>query len=164
MTVSNAEFLKGNYNAARLLGNKSINSDGTMEIEGFESLLLLTKQFPWPTIGSSGEIVFPGPLGTESAAPQQIKIYQQGPITFQETSSGAIHRFMQDVVARGGRFQAVVYEGVPEAFYRAYKLVDAFFVPDQPDRDFENKAQGTLINGTLHFHFFNETLPGNIAA
>lgn len=162
MTVSNSDFLKANYNAAKVLGDKSINSDGTLEVEGAEQLLQLTKQFPWPVIGPAGEILFPGPLGTEHAQPQQVKVLQQGPVTFQETSNGAVHRFMQDIVRRGGKFQATAYEGVPEAFYRAYKLVDCFFVPDQPDRDFENRAQGTLITGTLFFHFFGEQLPGNI--
>jgi hypothetical protein len=164
MTVSNADFLKANYNAMRLLGDKSINSDATMEIEGFEQLLQLTKQFPWPTIGPAGEIEFPGPLGTTSAQPQQVKIYQQGPITFQETTNGAIHKFMTAIILRGAKFQATVYEGVPEKFYRGYKMVDAFFVPDTPDRDYENRAMGTLITGTLHYHYFGEELAGNIVA
>ena len=36
MTVSNAGYLKGFYDATKALGKKTINSDFTFEIEGFE--------------------------------------------------------------------------------------------------------------------------------
>ncbi|MES2945114.1 MAG: hypothetical protein V4772_19790 [Pseudomonadota bacterium] len=46
MTVNSVEFLRGMYNTARLLGDMSINSDATLEIEAYEDMLVLTKQFP----------------------------------------------------------------------------------------------------------------------
>lgn len=163
MALDNIDFLKGIYNTAKLLGDKSISSDATMEIEGYEGLLVLTKQFPWPTIGAAGEIDIAGPLGMSMFQPQQLKTAHQGPVTFEETTKGSIHAFMESVVARkGARFNATVYEGTPARFSRGYKLIDAFFVPDTPDRDMENRSQVTLISGTLFYHFFNETLPGNI--
>lgn len=161
MTVSSTQVLQGFYNAGKALGTKSINSDATFEIEGHADLLLNTKQFPWPTIGPSGEIEYPTPMGGTAAMPAQLKTYQQGPMTFTETVAGRVMRFMEDVIATGAVFQATVYEGTPDSFARAYKLQDCFFVPDQPDRDWENRTQLTLINGTLHFHFFGKKLPGN---
>lgn len=163
MTVSAAEVLKGFFNTQQALGTKSVNSDAYLEIEGHENIGFLTKQFPWPTIGVTDVIEVAGPLGMNSAIPQQVKTYQQGPVTFSETATGLIMRFMKEIVKRGGTFRATAYEGVPDAFYRAYRLTGCIFVPDTPDRDWENRSQLTLINGTLHFHWFGDEIPGNIA-
>lgn len=161
MTVSSNQVLQGFYNASKAMGQKSINSDATLEIAGHTDLYLSTKQFPWPNVGPSGEIEYPTPMGGTAAMPAQLKTYQQGPLTFTETTGGRIMRFMEDIVTQGGVFQATVYEGTPDSFSRAYKLQDAFFVPDQTDRDWENRTQLTLITGTLHFHFFGKKIPGN---
>lgn len=164
MAVTAAEILKGFYNTARTMGDKAINSDATFEIEGHSDLSLLTKQFPWPELSVGGEIEVPGPLGAGSWQPQQIKVHQQGQISFMETVQGRIQQFLEDVVSKGGRFDATVYEGTPDRFHRAYKLRDCFFQADNPDRDWENRSQIVLINGTLFFHFFGEKLPGNIVS
>lgn len=164
MTVSSAEYLKGMYNVSRTMGDKAINSDATFEIEGHSDLTLLTKQFPWPTLSPTGEIEIAGPLGAGAWQPQQIKVHQQGQIAFMETVQGRIQQFLEDVVSKGGKFDATVYEGTPDRFYRAYKLRDCFFQADNPDRDWENRSQIVLINGTLFFHFFGEKLPGNIVS
>lgn len=161
MTISSNRVLQGFYNAKQAVGAPSINSDATLEIEGHEDLLLHTKQFPWPTVGSWGEIEAPLPMGSMAYHPQQLKTAQQGPITFSETVTGRIMRFMHEIVAQGGQFNAVAYEGTPDRFVRGYKLQGCFFVPDQADRDWENRSQITLINGTLFFHYFGEQLPGN---
>lgn len=161
MTVSSLDVLKGFHNASRALGTKSVNSDGYFEIEGHESLSLLIKQFPWPTIGPSGEIEMTGPLGGLGYRPAQLKTGQQGPVTFYETVQGHVMTFMEQILTTGAEFNATVYEGTPDKYVRAYKLVDCFFVPDQPDRDWENRTQLTLINGTLFFHFFGGKLAGN---
>lgn len=162
MTVSAAEFLKGSYNAQRLLGDKAIASDAIMVIDGFEQLQLLTKQFPWPELSTFGEIEVPGPLGSASWQPAQLKIAQQGAISFMETVGGQVHDFCEKVAARGGRFQATVYEGTPERFHRGCKLVDAFVQLDNPDRDMESRQQVLLVTGTIFFHYFGDKIPGNI--
>lgn len=164
MTISSQNTLRALWYAKNAVGAPSINSDATLQIEGFENLLLQTKQFPWPVIGTSGEIEQPGPLGTTSVIPQQLKIAQSGAITFTETVTGAVMAFMSQVSTRGGVFNANVFEGTPERFVRGYRLRGCFFVPDQADRDWENKAQVTLISGTLHFHFFGEEIPGAVAS
>ena len=162
MTVSNANFLKGMYTATRLMGDKSISSDATLEIEGHADLLFLTKQFPWPTLATAGEIEVATPLGAAAWQPQQLKVNQQGQLALVETTGGRVQRFLEDIIAKGGRFNATVYEGTPERFYRALKISDCFFQSENPDRDWENRSQVTLITGTLFFHFFGETLPSNI--
>lgn len=165
MSVTAAEILKGHYNAARAMGNKSVSSDAYLEIEGYGSLSLLVKQFPWPTLGPGGEIEIATPMGAGMWQPQQAKVHQQGQMTLTETVQGHVQRFLADVMAQGdGIFQAVAYEGTPDRFYRANRLRDCFFQPDPADRDWENRAQVTLINGTLFFHFFGEVIPGNIVA
>lgn len=156
MTVSNADVLRGFYNATKAMGNKSVNSDAFFVIDGHEDLALVTKQFPWPVLGVAGEIESPGPLGTASWQPQQLKVNNQGQITFTETVTGRVQRFLDEVIATGGTFNATVYEGTPDNFTRACKIRDCFFQPDQPDRDWENRSQVTLINGTLFFHYFGE--------
>jgi hypothetical protein len=161
MTISSADTLRGFYNATKALGTKSISSDAYFEIEGHADLALLTKQFPWPTLGSQGEIEVSTPLGGKTWMGQQIATAQQGPITFTETIAGRVMRFMEDIVANGGEFNATVYEGTPDKFTRAYKLVGCFFVPDAVDRDWENRSQLTLINGTLFYNFFGGRLTGN---
>lgn len=164
MAISKPEALKGFHNTISAMGKKSINSDAYLEIEGHADLSVLCKQFPWPVLGPSGEIEIPGPMGSLSAIPAQVKTYQQGPVTLSETQSGRVMRFMEDVLAAGGVFQAKVYEGTPQAFTRGYRLLDCFFVPDNPDRDWENRAQVTQISGTLHFHFYGDKLQGNTSA
>jgi hypothetical protein len=160
--ISAPDTLRGIYSAARAIGEKSINSDATMEIDGFTGLMLLTKQFPWPVMGSQGEIEVAGPLGVPWAQPQNVRVWHQGPVTFTETKSGMVGQFLTEVITRqGGVFQATVYEGTPESFSYGLRLVDCFFVPDGVDRDWENRAQMTMVNGTLHYHHFGQRIPGN---
>ena len=162
MTISAPDTLKGLYKATQALGAKSINSDAWFEVNGRPELSLLIKQFPWPNLGSQGEIEVPMPLGAKSWEMQQIGIAQQGPITITETKAGHAMAFMEWITSQpNGKFDATVYEGTPERFTRGYKLVGCGFVPDATDRDWENRAQLTLINGTLFFHFFGEKLPPN---
>ena len=162
MTVSNAQVLQGFYNATKAMGAKSVSSDAYFLIDGHEDLGLITKQFPWPVLGVAGEIETPGPMGAASWQPQQLKVNQQGQITFTETVGGRVQRFLDEVIAAGGTFNATVYEGTPDNFARAVRIRDCFFQPDLPDRDWENRSQVTLIAGTLFFHYFGESETGGI--
>lgn len=162
MSVSSAEYLKGLYNSARALGNKSISSDAYLEIEGHEGIGLLTRQFPFPTLSTAGEIEIPSAMGATMWEPQQLKVAQQGQMAFTETIKGHIALFLEAMTKNGGIFQAKVYEGTPDKFHRAYELRDCFFQADNPDRDWENRSQVTTISGTMFFHFFGEKIPGNI--
>lgn len=160
--LSNAATLKGFYNATRATGDAAISSDAALEIEGFENIWLLTKQFPWPELSPGGEIEIPGPLGMALWQPQQLKVHQQGQITLRESVLGTVHDAMLEIVARGGVFNARVYEGTPVAYTRVSRITDCFIQLDNPDRDWENRAQVLLLSGTIFFHYFGETESINI--
>lgn len=161
MTVSTGALLKQTYNQVKALGDKSISSDAMFVIDGFEHLRLLCKQFPFPVLSPAGEIAIPTPMGGEAWQPQQLKVNQQGQVSFHETVRGDVQAFIEAVTALGGRFNATAYEGTMESYHRAVKIVDCFFQFDNPDRDWENRAQATLVTGTLFFHFFGDQIKGN---
>lgn len=162
MSISSNEVLKGFHNLAKAVGDKSMNSDAFFEIEGYPASGILIKQFPWPVITPAGEAEMAGPMGSAFWQPQQLKTNQQGQVTIHETVTGAAQQLLTDIVSKGGRFNATVYEGSPDKFWRAVKIRDAFIVLDPVDRDWENRSQVTAFSGTLFFHYFGETLPGNI--
>ena len=164
MALSAPQDLKQYHSTAQALGETSVNADGMLVIDGFENLLMLIKQFPWPVTTPQGEIERPGLLGMVMAKPQQLKTYQQGPMTMIETQSGMVQTFLEQVVARNrGVFQGRVFEGTPTRFVRGYRLLDCFFVSDNPDRDQENRATLTTISGTMHYHFYGDKIAGNVA-
>lgn len=161
MTVSTAAYLKGHYDATRALGAKVISSDFAFEIEGFEQYWLLCKQAPWPEVSPAGEIEVPSPLGASMWQPQQIKVAHQGQITLYETVAGSIDDMLVNLIARGGVFNAKIYEGTPQKYLRAKRIVDCFLQLDNPDRDWENRSQVLTFTGTLFFHYFGDVLAGN---
>ncbi len=164
MTVSTPAYLASLYNATRAMGDKAVSSDATMVISEFEQLHLLTKQFPWPITSSMGEIEVSTPLGGMLWQAQQIKIAHQGPVSFYETRQGAMQGMFDTLVAKAGAmFNATVYEGTPDAHYRRIEIRDAFLVLDNPDRDWENRSQALIVNGTMMFHYFGESFPGNLS-
>lgn len=154
MSVNTGAYLKGLFNSTQAMGDKVISSDAFFEIEGHEELGLLIKQFPWPELSSAGEIEVPMPMGAAKWQPQQVKINQQGGITLMETKAGHIQKFLEDILQTGGRFNAKVYEGEPGNFTRSAPIRDCFLQLDNPDRDWENRAQIMLVSGTLFFHYF----------
>ena len=163
MTVSNSSYLKTFYDATKAIGQKVVNSDFTFEIEGFEQNYLLAKQCPWPDTSVAGEIEVPSPLGATLFEPQQIKVAKQGQVTFMETVAGSIDTMMVDIIARGGTFNAWIYEGTPTKYLRRKRIIDAFIQIDDPDRDWENRSQVLMFSGTMFYHYFGETENGNSA-
>jgi hypothetical protein len=164
MSVTSADYLKGKYNAVRAIGSKAINSDSYMEIEGHEAIGVLIKQFPWPVFGAGGAFESATPGGGAMWHAEVAKANKQGQVVIDETVGGMVQRFVNDVMKAGGFFNAVVYEGSPEKFYRAYKLKDCLFVPDDTERGWENRTQILSISGNLYYHFFGEEIPGNTLA
>jgi len=94
--------------------------------------------------------------------PQQLKTHQQAQMTFEETVTGMVQRFLLRKTGAGVYFDATIYEGTPQSHYRSMKIRNCFFQADLPDRDWENRSAITLISGTLFFHFFGETRPGTL--
>lgn len=156
MTVSNEQYLKSVFDSTTALGDKIVSSDAQFVIEGYENLSLLIKQFPWPILSSQGEIEVPGPMGTKSWQAQQVSTALQGPISMFETTAGQIQDMLRAINESGGYLSARVYEGTPENFSRSARIKKCFFVLDQVDRDFENRAQLMMLSGTIHFHYHGE--------
>lgn len=162
MTTSTGAYLAASYGQVKAMGDKSVSSDAMFVIQGFEHLRLLCKQFPWPTLSPGGEIAIATPMGAEAWQPQQLKVNQQGQVTFYETVRGDIEQFIEEVSKQGSRFNAEVYEGTMEKHHRGVRIVDCFLQFDNPDRDWENRSTATTVSGTLFFHYFGDKIPGNI--
>jgi len=153
--VKSGAYLKGIFASTAALGDKVVSSDAYFEIEGYEQLGLLIKQFPWPELSPGGEIEVPMPFGSARWQPQQLKVHQQGQVTFMETQAGHVQEFLERIIFNdGARFNARVYEGTPDDHSRVCELRDCFLQLDNPDRDWENRGQIMMISGTLFFHYF----------
>lgn len=155
--VKNGAYLRQTFETTKALGDKVVSSDAFFEIEGFEHIGLLCKQFPHPELSPGGEIEVPMPNGSAMWQPQQLKTHQQGQVTFMETQAGHIQLFMEQLnVLSGARFNAKVYEGTPDDYSRVIPIRHCFLQLDNPDRDWENRSQILQITGTLFFHYFGD--------
>ncbi len=155
--VKTGAYLKQQFNAAVALGDKVVSSDAQFVIDGYEDIALLTKQFPWPTLAPGGEIEVPIPNGAAMWQPQQLKVHQQGQMTFLETQKGHIQQFLEDIVfVNGAIFDATIYEGTREDYTRKERIARCFLQLDNPDRDWENRTQILQVTGTLFFHYFGK--------
>ncbi|WMC11761.1 hypothetical protein PU634_05180 [Oceanimonas pelagia] len=163
MTVSNKSYLKGYYDRTKALGRKVVNSDFTLEIEGFEGMFLLAPQCPWPVTTVAGEISVPTPLGVEAWEPQQVKAAKQGQVRFMETVDAPIDQMLVELITQGGTFNAKIYEGTPEKHLRYKRIIDAFIQVDDADRDWENRSQLLTFSGTMFYHYYGEVVNGNSA-
>lgn len=163
MTLNTDAYLSQALNQLATFGDKSISSDAQFVIDGFERHRLLTKQFPQPILSSGGEIEIPGPMGIATWQPGQAKINQQGQISFYETVNGDVETLLTNIMARGGRFDASVYEGTMEKFTRGWRITSCFIQFDSPDRDWENRQQVLLLSGTLFYHYTGDRITGNVA-
>jgi hypothetical protein len=163
MTLNTDTYLGQALNQLQTFGDKSISSDATMVIDGFEQYRFLFKQFPQPTLSSAGEIEIAGPMGIATFQPQQAKINQQGQVSMYETVDGDAEKLQRAIMAAGGRFDATIYEGTLEKHTRGWRIYKCFVQLDNPDRDWENRGQVTMLSGTMFFHYTGETLPGNVA-
>lgn len=163
MTVSNIAYLKSFYDASKAIGAPVISGDFTFAIDGYEQSYLLCKQAPWALVSPMGEVENPGPLGIMTYKPQQAKVAHQGQVAFKETVAGSIDNMLLNILTTGGIFSGVMYEGTPQKFLRAKPYRDCFLQLDDPDRDWENRAQVLLITGTMFFNYFGEVIPGNSA-
>lgn len=164
MSIQSTDYQKSNYGVMKAMGAKAISSDASLQIDGFETMWMLCKQFPHPVVGVSSEIEIPGPNGSVMYQPAQIKTNWSGPATFSETEVGHVEGFLIDLIANGGTFNAWIYEGTPDRFSARRRILDAFFQPDSPDRDWENRTQVLNISGTMFYHYFGQVEPGNVEA
>lgn len=161
MTVSTGAYLKQFYDKHVADGAKIVSSDFSFEIEGYEDQWMFCKQAPWPELSPQGEIEIPLPLGSKAFQPQQIQTAQQGQIAFYETTAGQLDEMLIKLITNGGIFNAKIYEGTPTKYLRYKRITDCFIQMDALDRDWENRSQVLLFNGTLFYHYFGEVVQGN---
>lgn len=161
MAISNAAYLKQFHDITVGLGHKSVNSDFTIAIDGFEQYYMLTKQCPWPILTASEAIEVPTVLGAAIWEKAQVKFNQQGAIAFQETVTGHIDKLLIDLITKGGEFDATIYEGTPQHFMSAKKIIKCTIQADPLDRDWENRTQVLMITGTMFYHYYGEIIAGN---
>jgi len=162
MTISAAAYLQTFHNAANAAGAKAISSDFSIEIVGYESSWILTKKAPWPVLSPGGEIEVPMPLGSLAYQGQQVKVAKQGEIEMYETVAGSIDQLLVNLIVGGGKFDAKLYEGTPQAYLHYKEIFDCFIVIDSdPSRDWENRSQVMTISGTMFYHYFGDITQGN---
>ncbi|WP_289172072.1 hypothetical protein [uncultured Parasutterella sp.] len=168
MAVSTGAMLRNFHQSATSMGAKAINSDFTIVIDGHEDAYLLCKQAPWAELSPQGEIEIALPNGSKMNQPQQVLTAQQGQIAIYETIAGAADNLLLALVNSSGKytgghgtFDCWVYEGTPEKYLRAKRYEDCFCQMDPLDRDWENRSQPLMWNGTMFYHYFGEVKEGN---
>ena len=154
MTVSSMSVLSRPFQNVNDMGAKAVQADATMVIEGFEDMMLLCKQFPWPVATAGGVIEHWGPLGQKMGQAAQNKTMQEGPIQINETRKNKAGEFLKQIIAQGGEFNATVYAGRPDDYTKKEDLKKCILVMDTPDRDWENDMQVFILAGTMTFHWF----------
>lgn len=161
--MSSVEFLQAQYEASRGLGDRSIQSDAMMVIDGFEYLGLLIKSFTWPILTTATEVEGYLPGGQKFWQPGQLETAMQGQIVVTETKAGHAYEALT-VLATTKPRDCTLYEGNPTEFVRAIRIRDMFMKLDPAERDAESRSAMTQFSGTMHYQFFGETLPGSAAA
>lgn len=153
MTVSNESYLSESLDSVMALGDKDINSDAFMVIDGYEQERFLFKQFPWPVLTPEGNVEVPMPMGLKHHQPAQINIAQEGAVTMMETKAGHIKAMLHAINEQGGRFNARVYRGTYENPSDTARITLAFLRVEPMDRDIENRTQVSMWSGTMYYHY-----------
>ena len=154
MSVSSMSVLSRTFQNTNDLGAKAVQADATLVIDGYEDMVLLFKQFPWPVATVGGVIEYFGPLGQKMGQPSQNKTMQEGPVSIYETRTNRAGEFLKQLIADGGEFNGTVYAGRPDDYTRKEDIKKAMLVVDTPDRDWENDMQVLMLAGTMTFHWF----------
>lgn len=162
MALNPASYHQANMRQALSLGDNLISADATFVPQGFESARFVVKQFPDPKVsgGTEIEVAHAGGGSIYRQAPFDAKF--TGGFMMYENVAGTAQRFVEDVMARGGYFDARIYEGTPERNYSSKLVVQCFVRLDPTDRDWENRQQVVMISGTIFGHYYGQTFRGNI--
>lgn len=154
MTVSSMAVLSRTFQNITDMGAKAVQADATMVIEGFEDMVLLFKQFPWPVATSGGVIEHWGPLGQKMGQRAQNKTMQEGPVQISETRANKAGEFLKQIIAMPSEFNCTVFAGRPDDYTKKEDFKNCILVMDTPDRDWENDMQVFILAGTMTFHWF----------
>lgn len=154
MTVSSMAVLSRTFQNTNDIGPKAVQADATLVIDGYEDMVLLFKQFPWPVATAGAVIEYFGPLGQKMGQSSQNKTMQEGPVSIYETRANHAGEFLKRLIADGGEFNGTVYAGRPDDYTRKEDLKKCMLIIDTPDRDWENDSQVLMLSGTMTFHWF----------
>ncbi len=159
--INTADYHREKFKLTQALGAKLNAGDASFQPVGYGGIYLLVKQFPHPVISGGAEIEVPHAGGGAYWEQAPVRTNFQGPLTLLETEVGTAQEFVEAVIAGGGYFDARIYEGTPQRHLRSYMAERCFFNIDPPDRDWENRQQVLMLNGTVFFHYFGKKFPGN---
>lgn len=163
MAITTSKFLKQHLSLSQMIGQDAINSDATLQIDGYENMYIKCKSFPDPSSGIGGNIEVPLPLGNITYLPQQAKTAFNGSATFIETESRTVGTMLDELKLKGGFFDAWLYQGTPEKFVNRKRLVNCFFEQTAPTvRDMQSNTELLLIEGDLSGNYFGEIEKGNV--
>lgn len=152
--ISTGAYQKSLHASSAALGAKIVSSDATLIIEGFEGLFHLTMEFPSPFLSPGDAIEVPGPLGTMTWQPSQVKTAQQSSISFLETVGGHTLSMFESMIGNGGTFNAKVYEGTPDNYLRVARLYNCMITIDPTTRTAEGRSELIRYSGTMSYLYF----------
>lgn len=163
MSLELSDVLLQTFQFTKSQGDKIIDADAQLVVDGLEQYRLLFKEFPMPTPLTSGEAA-----ETYTANGQKVwqatnaNTAQQGSIVMYAYADAHDINFLSIVKnTLGGKFNATVYEGTLENHLRGYYIRDAILTLETPTRSLENKTQIFTFNGQLSYHYFDEVILGN---
>jgi hypothetical protein len=157
---SSLAYLQSQFAVSKALGDRSLQSDALMVIDGFEFLTMLLKDFVWPVVSTAGEVEIWLPNGQRALQQQQIETAFTGNVVIMETSSGIAEEALAQLA--GQNFDATVYEGNALSYTRGAFIRQCFFKVEPAERSFEGRSQVTQYNCEMSYHYFGERLPGNL--
>ncbi|MFZ1890562.1 MAG: hypothetical protein WAU37_00045 [Formosimonas sp.] len=162
MSLELKDALLSNYKSVRALGNKVIDADAQLVIDGFENYSIVAKEFPHPAPLTSGEAIESfGPNGQKFLQASNANTAQQGSIVLycydDCHNNGQLDAIKNKM---GGSFDAVVYDASAEAHLRAYRIRDAFITIETIKPYQENKTQILKLTEQLWYHYLEERVEG----
>lgn len=162
MAVSVGTYLKKFHESTWSQGDKVVNSDFTLVIDGYEESYLRCKQFPVPQISTGEPVEIVTPLGTKYYQAGQVEFARQGSISLYETVLDLSNNLMIDIIKDGGEFNAWVYHGTVENFIWKRRIIKCNLNVESPDADWENRTQPLVLTGQISYHYYDEKEMGGV--
>lgn len=162
MAVTIGSYMNLFHRSQQARGTELKPSDFTLVIDGYEHMVQMIKAFPFPMLTTGDPVEVPTVLGTKRVIPGQVNFYRQGSITFLENNLSDTVRLLEDIICKGGHFDAWIYNGTPEHHVWRRRIRSCVLTVDSPDLDMENSTALLNLSGTLHYHYYGEEEAGNV--
>lgn len=148
------------YQATKALGEKSINSEYIMVIDGYEHIQYLLKEFPIPVVNPEDVIDVPLVGGMKTKTPQMANFSFSGTISLNETVDGHVRNLIETIQANRSvrnrpKFNATIYHGTIDDHAQKWRIKDAVLHGFDPITvDYENRGALTTYSGQISFMYF----------